>query len=515
MKSLSVAAALFVLLFALAGCGGSTAPAPDTTPPQLPETPSAEPDPPEFRFAEMLRRVNRCAAPRTGSGTDKFPYPDMQGTLNDELVFLRSWTEESYLWYDEVPFRDPREFNSATDYFAVLKTPALTSSGHPKDKYHFTYDSARWDALQRGASIGYGLTWARSSATVPRLWLATTVEPGSPAAMAGMRRGDQLLTVDGVDFEHATGAAAVAAINAGLSPLVLNETHRMTVRRGGAVIEFALVSATVNAIPVKDVKVFDTAAGKVGYLNFSSHNAPSERMLIDAVARFKAEGVHDLVLDMRYNGGGLLYIASELAYMIAGPQATANKAFERPVHNNKTNPQPEIAFLSTAYGFPAPQPAKAGTPLPTLNLKHVTVLATAGTCSASESVINSLRGVDVEVTIIGDQTCGKPYAFTPVQNCGITYFAIEFQGVNAKGFGDYADGFAADCRVADDLGRAQGDPAEGMLAAALKKQASGSCRAPQAGLRARTLSLLPVRDPAEEVAIAPRRQARALEILHK
>ena len=58
------------------------------------------------------------------------------------------------------------------------------------------------------------------------------------------------------------------------------------------------------------------------------------------------------------------------------------------------------------------------------------------TCSASESIINGLRGVNVQVIQIGSTTCGKPYGFYPEDNCGTTYFSIQFKGVNAAGFGE-------------------------------------------------------------------------------
>ena len=77
-----------------------------------------------------------------------------------------------------------------------------------------------------------------------------------------------------------------------------------------------LTSARVTRTPVKNVKMIDTPSGKVGYLLFNDHNAMAEAQLIAAFNQFKSAGVVDLVLDMRYNGGGLLYIASELAYMI-------------------------------------------------------------------------------------------------------------------------------------------------------------------------------------------------------
>jgi hypothetical protein len=117
------------------------------------------------------------------------------------------------------------------------------------------------------------------------------------------------------------------------------------------------------------------------------------------------------------------------------------------------------------------------------------VLTGGGTCSASESIMNGLRGIGVEVIQIGSTTCGKPYGFYPLDNCGTTYFTIQFRGVNDAGFGDYADGFSpanaagpgADipgCSVADDFTRQLGDPAEGRLAVALNYRDTGNCPAP-------------------------------------
>ena len=122
------------------------------------------------------------------------------------------------------------------------------------------------------------------------------------------------------------------------------------------------------------------------------------------------------------------------------------------------------------------------------------VLTTASTCSASESIINSLRGVNIQVIEVGSTTCGKPYGFYPADNCGVTYFTIEFQGINAQGFGDYPDGFTPQntvategvllpgCSVADDFTHALGDSAEGLLASALSYQSSGACPVPPSGM---------------------------------
>jgi hypothetical protein len=109
------------------------------------------------------------------------------------------------------------------------------------------------------------------------------------------------------------------------------------------------------------------------------------------------------------------------------------------------------------------------------------VLTGGSTCSASEAIINSLQGVNVQVIQIGSTTCGKPYGFYPADNCAVTYFSIQFQGVNAKNFGDYPDGFTPQntvategvlvpgCSVADDFTHTLGDPAEGRLGAELRR----------------------------------------------
>ncbi|MGJ7918804.1 S41 family peptidase [Massilia sp. LXY-6] len=513
-----VAASVCAALVLLSGCGGggggssasTGAPVGNTpAPPSVPTDPTTPPTtatPADPIPTDFMNYQNLCAKPRTGVDAQGYAFPDRQGTLQDEMKFLRGWSDRYYLWYDEIPTTiRMADYTNTLDYFAALKTPALTAAGKPKDRFHFTYTTAEWDALSRaGEEVGYGLTWSRNSATAPRTWLASIVEPGSPAANAGIKRGDMLTAVDGIDFVNATGSTNVDAINAGLFPDNAGESHRLSIQRGTTKFDVTLVSQVVASDSVKNTKVIDTPTGKVGYLSFENHNAVAEKQLIDAFNLFKSQGVNDLVLDMRYNGGGLLYIASELAYMIAGP-SSAGKTFERAVYNNKTAPDAPIPFRNTAYGFSAPNPVTAGMALPYLGLRRVTVLTTAGTCSASEAVINGLRGVDVEVDIIGSQTCGKPYGFTPVDNCGTTYFSIEFQGVNAKGFGDFADGFAPTCTVADDLAHTLGDPAENVLAAALAYRATNAC--PSSGTaRASAVQMELVRPKLKEISIYPQKR---------
>jgi len=255
-----------------------------------------------------------------------------------------------------------------------------------------------------------------------------------------------------------------------------------------------MTSTQITNAMVQNTQVIATPTGNIGYMTFNFHRSPAEAELIDAIDMMNTgAGIDDLVLDIRYNGGGFLDIAGQLAYMIAGAGPTAGKDFETLQFNDKhpvTNPvtgQPisPTPFYNTTLDFSVPP----GQALPTLNLSRVYVLTGPGTCSASEAIMNGLRGADVEVIQIGATTCGKPYGFYEQPNCGTSYFTIQFRGVNDKNFGDYTDGFvpsAVDdgqanvlgCTVADDYTQQLGDVGENRLEVALAHQAGMGCITP-------------------------------------
>ncbi|HEX8114094.1 MAG TPA: S41 family peptidase [Kofleriaceae bacterium] len=439
---------------------------------------------PESVYAE------RCAQPRAGidPGTGQ-PYTDVAGSVMEEKLWVHSWINDLYLWYREVPSVDITKYATAVDYFDQEKTPATTTSGKPKDQFHFIYKTTDWEALsQSGTEASYGIQWALLAPSPPRSLLIAYTEPGSPAAAVQppLGRGARVLSIDGVDVERGSD---VDTLNAGLFPSNLHESHQFVVQDLGATTTrtVTLTSTSVEIMPVLNVRTLPAPNDKIGYFLFTDHIATAEKALFDAFTQLRAAGVTELILDMRYNGGGYLDIASELAYMIAGPTATAGKTFERLEFNDRyptTDPfsglplQPE-GFVNQSLGF-VPSRLGAGQPLPSLGLSRVFVLTSSSTCSASESVMNSLAGVNVQVIQIGETTCGKPYGFVPQDNCGTTFFAIQFQGVNNKGFGDYADGFTPGgvfkgCTVADDFTHLLGDSAEARIAAALSYRASSTC----------------------------------------
>jgi carboxyl-terminal processing protease len=471
--------------------------------------------------------AGKCASPRSGTS-------DVQGTSTDENNFLRSWTNELYLWYSEVPDLDPSTYSTAAAYFPLLKTSATTASGAPKDKFHFTYPTTVWDQLsQSGVSVGYGAIFFLAQAAPPRSILVAFVKPSSssqattPALTANLTRGATILSIDGVDAINADDQASLDTLNEGLSPTKA-ASHTFVIQDPGSsstrMITMAAQSINETTVPV--VAKIPVNSTQVGYMLFNDHLATSEAELINAVNTL--QGVHDLFLDIRYNGGGYLDIADELAYMIAGPVPTGSGSatFENIQFNDKhptTDPVTGKAltpttFHTTSEGFSV----TAGQPLPSLNLSRVFVLVGPDTCSASESIINGLRGLSgVQVILVGSTTCGKPYGFYPQDNCGTTYFSIEFQGVNAMGQGGYSDGFSPmnqqsgtigvtlpGCSVADDFGHALGSSNEEMLQVALAYSTNPSCSVPPSGSSLATMKramppghVLSVRSPLREMRV--------------
>ena len=126
---------------------------------------------------------NLCQSPRTFNDINGNPYPDRPGSTLHENHWLRSWSNNTYLWYSEMPDIDPGTYSDAVSYFNQLKTSAVTQSGAPKDNFHFTMDTTEYEqSTQSGVSVSYGIEWLLTSSTPPRELYIRFIEPGSPAA---------------------------------------------------------------------------------------------------------------------------------------------------------------------------------------------------------------------------------------------------------------------------------------------------------------------------------------------
>jgi carboxyl-terminal processing protease len=465
--------------------------------------------------------VNQCEAPRPGTA-------DTPGSIDKEKAWVRAFMDETYLWYKDVPQVDAAAFTKAkyknstyetlAAYFQALKTPLRTATGDLVDKFSYTQPTEQANLQQSGITSGFGIHWTANFRSIddrpPRVLRVIYTEPGSPAEGAGLMRGDTIKTVDGYSIDDETFTGKTAVID-GLFPKVAVKTTVMDVQapNGTATRRItATSSANVAIVPVSITKSVVDGTSTVGYVALHTFNVyDGERQLINAVNQLKADRVNELVLDLRYNGGGLLYLSGELGWMI-GDSQLSGKTFDKIICNDK-NPLDgcgvSIPFSSQAIGFSAPK----GQTLPQLGLKRVFVLTSRGTCSASEALINGLSPF-VQVIRIGDTTCGKPYVFIPTDNCGTTYNAVNFKGVNALGFGDFVNGFAPTCPVADDLSKPLGDTTERMFSAALTYARGGTCPAASSAMKRDSIAqaspstaLRQLRDLSQESAIlqAPRK----------
>ena len=494
IKLLLASAASCAFLAACGGGGGSsstTAPPPTTvTPPTTPV--SGAPDIPDYESnvfppSSSLRAI--CETVRTDTDLNGNPRPDTQGELLHELFWLRSFMNETYLFFDQVADRDPNDFTDRGAYFDDRLTTATTASGRLVDRFSFLQTTESSEATRSGAPVfGYGASFARIQTNVlPRDWRVSFTQEGSNADVAGFNRGARILTVDGADFLNGTSQADIDAINGGLFPDTIGEEHVFGVRLpDGTETDITVAAQSITIEPVNAVEIIENGDDSVGYIHYTSFGPfTGEEQLFDAFTELSEADVDDLVLDFRYNGGGLLALAAQIGYMAADDDSDDEIFYLQEFNSRNPNVNPisgapvsPIPFIPESLGFLDSFPA--GQDLPNLDLPRVFFLTTSQSCSASEAVMNGLLGIGVEVIQIGTRTCGKATGQIPLDNCGITYTPLHFRGVNATGFGDFDDGFAPGeifdgCEVDDDFSAPLGDPSEAMLSAALTFASTGSC----------------------------------------
>jgi carboxyl-terminal processing protease len=381
-------------------------------------------------------------------------------SVTGQNLYVRDALDELYLWYRELPAVDPASYDSPEAYLEAVRYRPLDQS------FSYITSRAASDAFYSESQyIGFGLSTAIAGAEMRVL----QVFDDSPASEAGLARGTAITAIGGAATADliATGAidGAFGAATEGVEVSVAFTT------RDGAARTATLRKRPVTIPTVSLTKVFEVDGRKVGYLFFRNFVRPSVAALDDAFAALGAAGVTELVLDLRYNGGGLVDVAVHLASLIGGTP-TANQVFAEYRHNDRNRRRDET------LRFAAPAGA--------LGLARVIVIATQASASASELVINGLEPF-VPVTIVGDRTYGKPVGQYVLPLCDKVLAPVSFSMVNADGQGDYFSGLPADCQAGDDIGHDLGDPAEASLAEALRYVRTGACAAPSLPLGARRL----------------------------
>lgn len=364
-------------------------------------------------------------------------------------TFVRDVMRDIYYWYREMPVLNPARYASPEAYLEAVRYKTLDS--------RFSYIGLREaeDAFYSESQyIGFGF----GSAYVNDQLRVSQVFPDSPAAEIGLTRGDRFVEINGVTIEELAARGQLGGVfgasREGVTVEVVYE------RADGERVGGTMVKRVITIPTVTDTQVYTLEDGRrVGYLFFRNFVQPSVEALDAAFAVLKDAQVHDLVLDLRYNGGGLVSVAQHLSSMIGGPRTNGQLLAEY-FHNDRN------AFRNREIRFEEKGNA--------LTLDRVFVITTGSSASASELVINALRPF-MEVITIGATSYGKPVGQYGINFCDKVLYPVAFTLRNANGEGDYFEGFAPTCPAADDLDHQLGDRHEGSLAEALRFVTTGEC----------------------------------------
>lgn len=368
-------------------------------------------------------------------------------------LFVRSAMTDLYLWYDSIPNLDPAGFDSPEAYLDAIRY-------HPLDTT-FSYITSRSanDAFYSDSQfVGFGF----SSSIEPAALRVTQVFEGSPAEDAGLARGDRILEIDQRPVADLISAGAIGGAFGPSDPGLARD---IVFQHAAARLSAHMVKRLVTIPTVSLTRVYQAGSRTVGYVFFRNFVEPSVDALDRAFGELRASGVNELVLDLRYNGGGLVSVAQHLASLIGGVR-TDGQVLSTYFHNDKN------AFRNTVLRF---QPK-----LNALALDRVVVITTRGSASASELIINALRPY-MPVIVIGDRTYGKPVGQYAIPFCDKVLAAVAFSLRNANDQGDFFDGLQPTCAAPDDLEHQFGDPLEGSLREAFVYISTGACSAETGG----------------------------------
>ncbi len=416
------------------------------------------------RLIALLLFVNLAAC--GGGGTSSGPR--LQAPVNDtcsidnQKQFVLDVLYVWYLWNDLLPPNISISDYSSPEELVARVTTELgprDANDNPIDLFSSVGSAiADQQFFGEGRFEGFGFSWRFVGDNEFRL---TRVFADSPAASAGLERGQRVLGLNGRSIDEIEAAEGVGAV------FSANDTITVEVERvDGSVITPVITKDVVTIDPVpQPPRLIDMGPGvpPVGYLELTSFISTAEPEFETAFAAFREAGVTDLILDLRYNGGGLVRTADLLGdYLGAG--IAPGEVFSLTEFNADRADNNTSTRFTNALGFQ------------TINLSRLVVIATRNTASASELVTNGLIPY-ADVAIVGENTFGKPVGQIGLEFCEKIVRPTAFRLANADGDGDYFDGLPVTCPTADDLSVATGDPLDPNMIAAMSWLNTGACPA--------------------------------------
>lgn len=396
-------------------------------------------------------------------------------SLRERQDWIAAQLREWYLFPETLPASlDPAPYATAGDYLDAL---TATARSQRRDRY-FTYltsiaeESAYYNS---GSSAGFGFRLAADTAA--RRIAVTESFEGAPALAAGIDRGTEILAI-GTDSSNLRTVSSIiaaegtAGVTNALGPNTVGTTRLLRVVDMAGTRNVSVAKADFTLTPASSrygARVIDDGGRKVGYVNLRTFITTADPALRTAFAQFRAQGITEIIVDLRYNGGGLISIAELMGDLLGGNRSTS-EVFDYVTF------RPEKSSENAVHMF-APQPQSTS---PT----RLAFIGTGGTASASELVINAFTPfLHNRSALIGTNTYGKPVGQIALDRtaCDDRLRVIAFATQNAARQGAYFDGLApfmeASCQATDDLNHQLGDPLEASTRSALDFLAGRSCSA--------------------------------------
>lgn len=392
-----------------------------------------------------------AAPPQTGTGACS---DDSQKQFVLENLYV--W----YLWNDLLPTDlDVADYASPEQLVQQVTTTygPQDSNGDPIDLFSSVGSlQADVEFFGEGRFEGFGFSW-RFVDPGNTEFRFSRVFAGSPAAGGGLERGQRVLGLNGRTIAEIEAAEGVNSVFAN------NDTIEFEVERVDNTVFLTSITKDVVTIdPVPQWRLIDMGAGvpPAGYLELTTFISTASSQFDTAFAAFRDAGVTDVVLDLRYNTGGLVSTAELLGDFLGGDVAS-NLVFSRTEFNaDRAAANDSITIFSRLQN--------------SVNLSRLIVIATRSTASASELVTNGMIPY-VDVWIVGDNTFGKPVGQIGLEFCDKILRPTSFRLANADGEGEYFDGLPVDCPAADDLSVPIGDAQDPNMVAAMEILTTGSC----------------------------------------
>jgi carboxyl-terminal processing protease len=367
------------------------------------------------------------------------------------------YTKDIYLWQDKIPttfnaqtYADPSAIMTAIRQYSI--EPGFSG---PVDRWSFAIGQQEWNNVSSGVSGDFGLNvFFRQEGDLR----VRAVEKRSPAGLLGVKRGWRILKINGSD-NITTGNANFIVQNVYHS----GNTSFTFQKPDGSIMNVSLEAATYKDDPIILDSVYAVNGKNIGYFAFGSFLGDTTDMYnnFNRIAnRFTTEGVQEVVVDLRYNGGGYVSAAEMLANYLAPSSANGGVMMTQKFNQKYTSYNSTDLFR------------KKGS----LNLNRIFFIVSNSTASASELLINSLKPY-MDVVLLGaSKTHGKPVGYFPIPIGSWYILPVSFLTVNKNGEGNYYNGLSLNSQVADGLDKDWGDLGETSLASAISYITTGVFR---------------------------------------